>query len=132
MALIALLVGAVGIITTLYTSVTERVREIGTMKAIGAQGRFILFIFMIFMTEAIIIGILGACAGIFTGVVGGYLLTSGFGPRQGVFGGPGGGAQFSPVFLASDLGYVWALSVGISIVAGIYPAWKASRLSLLN
>jgi len=40
---IALLVGAIGIITTLYTSVNERVHEIGTMKAIGAQKSFILY-----------------------------------------------------------------------------------------
>jgi putative ABC transport system permease protein len=42
-AFIALLVGAIGIITTLYTSVNERVHEIGTMKAIGAQKSFILY-----------------------------------------------------------------------------------------
>ncbi len=44
-ALIASLVGAIGIVTTLYTSVMERTREIGTMKAIGAQNRHILSIF---------------------------------------------------------------------------------------
>ena len=52
---IALVVGAVGIITTLYTSVTERIREIGTMKAIGAQSKTILSLFLV---EALIIGIL--------------------------------------------------------------------------
>src|SRR5581483_1002469 len=51
-ALVALLVGGVGIITTLYTSVTERIREIGTMKAIGAQNSFIL---ALFLTEAMTI-----------------------------------------------------------------------------
>ncbi len=129
-ALIALLVGAVGIVTTLYTSVTERIREIGTMKAIGAQGRFILSLFLM---EAVIIGILGASAGIATGIVGGYLLTgSGAGPGggRGGFGGPGG-ASFSPVFVPSDIINVWLLSVGLSILAGVYPAWKASRLSPL-
>jgi len=40
---IALVVGAVGIITTLYTSVTERIKEIGTMKAIGAQNSTLFF-----------------------------------------------------------------------------------------
>lgn len=44
---IALIVGAVGIVTTLYTSVTERIREIGTMKAIGAQSSDILALFLV-------------------------------------------------------------------------------------
>jgi putative ABC transport system permease protein len=121
-ALIALLVGAVGIVTTLYTSVTERVREIGTMKAIGAPGKFVVSLFLM---EAIMIGIAGATAGLAAGVAGGYILTSG-GARTGP-GGPGG-AQITPVFTAGDMGSVWALSVGLSILAGLYPAWKASRL----
>ena len=60
-AFIALLVGAVGIITTLYTSVTERTKEIGTMKAIGAKSRFIL---TLFITEALFIGLIGSTFGI--------------------------------------------------------------------
>lgn len=63
---IALVVGAVGIITTLYTSVTERIREIGTMKAIGAQSTTILLLFLI---EALLIGIFGATVGLVTGIV---------------------------------------------------------------
>ncbi len=118
-ALVALIVGAVGIITTLYTSVTERVREIGTIKAIGAQNRDIL---LLFMSEASIIGIVGATIGLIAGIGGGYLLTSVF--RLG----PGGGQGIEPVYLAKDLAYVWVLSVGLSLLAGIYPAWKASRL----
>jgi putative ABC transport system permease protein len=45
-AFIALLVGAIGIVTTLYTSVNERIKEIGTMKAIGAKPWFILSMFL--------------------------------------------------------------------------------------
>ncbi|MGC1709938.1 MAG: ABC transporter permease [Nitrosotalea sp.] len=55
--IIALVVGAVGIVTTLYNSVTERIREIGTMKAIGAQNIDILELFIV---EAALIGIIGA------------------------------------------------------------------------
>ncbi len=73
-AFIALLVGAVGIITTLYTSVNERIKEIGTMKAIGAKSRFIL---ALFLSEALIIGLLGSTLGLLTGVAGAYVLTSG-------------------------------------------------------
>lgn len=118
-ALVALLVGGVGIITTLYTSVTERIREIGTMKAIGAQNGFIL---ALFLTEAMTIGIFGATFGMLLGIGGGFVLVAGFASN-----GPGA-TGLTPVFLPGDLAYVWGLSVGLSILAGIYPAWKASRL----
>lgn len=131
-AFIALLVGAVGIITTLYTSVSERTKEIGTMKAIGAKSRFIL---ILFLSEALLIGIIGASVGLVTGMGGAYLLTTGLAPR-----GPGtGGGQpgapaphFNPVFVADQLLNVWILSVALSIASGIFPAWKAARLSPLE
>ena len=56
-AFIALLVGAIGIITTLYTSVNEKIKEIGTMKAIGAKNGFIL---SLFLSEALLIGLIGS------------------------------------------------------------------------
>src|SRR5215469_769088 len=70
-ALVALLVGSVGIATTMFTSVTERTREIGIMKAIGAQNSTILALFLV---EALIIGLLGAVIGSLVGVGGGYAL----------------------------------------------------------
>ena len=120
-ALVALVVGAVGIITTLYTSVTERIREIGTIKAIGAFNRDIL---MLFLAEATIIGFAGASIGVASGVLTGYLLTTVF--KVSI---TGNANQSQPaVFLPGDLLYVWSLSVVLSLAAGIYPAWKASRL----
>lgn len=128
-AFIALLVGAVGIVTTLYTSVNERIFEIGTLKAIGAQKTLILSLFLM---EAIIIGVIGSTLGVTTGI-GGACAMSSFtrGPS-----GPGGGGSsnapqphIDPVFLAADLLSVWVLSFTISVIAGLYPAWKASRLS---
>jgi putative ABC transport system permease protein len=127
-ALVALLVGAVGIITTLYTSVMERTKEIGTMKAIGAQNSNVL---SLFMAEALMIGILGATSGLLAGIAGGYVLTAGIsssgGPDEG--GASSGPPSVSPVFRPNDLATVWGISVGLSVIAGIYPAWKASRLS---
>lgn len=117
-ALVALLVGAVGIITTLYTSVTERIREIGTMKAIGAQKSFIL---VLFLTEALMIGVLGASAGMGVGVMGGFVLIAGFASQD------PSSQSLTPVFLAQDMATVWGLSVGLSVLAGMYPAWRASR-----
>jgi putative ABC transport system permease protein len=132
-AFIALLVGAVGIITTLYTSVNERIKEIGTMKAIGAKSRFIL---ALFLSEALIIGLLGSTLGLLTGVAGAYVLTSGMlgsGGGGGSSGSGGGGAtHFAPIFLPNDLLNVWLLSLSLSLAAGVYPAWKASRLSPLE
>jgi putative ABC transport system permease protein len=128
-AFIALLVGSVGIITTLYTSVNDRVSEIGTMKAIGAKNTFIL---ALFMSEAFLIGILGATSGVLIGIGGGYVL-SGMVPHSAS--GPGGGgapAHADPIFVPSDLLRVWSLSLLLSIAAGIMPAWKASRLSPLE
>jgi len=118
-ALVALLVGGVGIITTLYTSVMERIREIGTMKAIGAQKGFIL---ALFLSEALIIGVFGATLGLGLGIAGGFVLVAGFAGQD------SGSSGLTPVFLPSDLASVWGLSVGLSILAGSYPAWKASRL----
>jgi putative ABC transport system permease protein len=124
-AFISLLVGAVGIITTLYTSVNERIKEIGTMKAIGAKNSFIL---SLFMSEALLIGLMGSTLGILMGVMGAYIMTD-FAP-----GTPGGGAvaHISPIFIPHDILNVWILSVILSLAAGIFPAWKASRLSPLE
>ena len=72
-AIISLVVGAVGIITTLYTSVVERIREIGTLKAIGAKNTTILGLFLF---EALLIGIIGASFGLVAGIGMGYLLAS--------------------------------------------------------
>jgi putative ABC transport system permease protein len=128
-AFIALLVGAVGIITTLYTSVNERVKEIGTMKAIGAKPIFIL---ALFLSEAVLIGLLGATSGTLVGIGLAYVLT-GVSPHSSSGGGGGTTpAGVSPIFVPSDLLHVWALSLLLSLGAGIMPAWKASRLSPLE
>jgi putative ABC transport system permease protein len=143
-AIISLVVGAVGIITTLYTSVVERIREIGTLKAIGAKNITILGLFLI---EAVLIGIIGATLGLGAGIGMGYMLVSSS-PGGGTSdeeengatspGNSGGDTQtstqepqqaesFTPVFLVEDMMRVWLISVGLSMVAGFYPAWKASR-----
>lgn len=122
--IIALVVGAVGIVTTLYNSVTERTREIGTLKAIGAQNADVLSLFIV---EAVLIGIIGATVGIVMGMGGGYLMSmfsighAGTGPD----------ANIRPIYMPLDLLKVWFLSVTLSILAGVFPAWKASKLSPL-
>jgi len=116
-AAISLVVAGVGVVTTLYTATVERTREIGLLKALGFKNHSILSIFLV---EAAIIGIIGASIGL---VLGAFLSVallegmSGFG-FQGI----------SPAFLPEDMVFVWALTVGISSFAGLYPAWRASRL----
>ena len=121
--IIALVVGAVGIVTTLYNSVTERIREIGTMKAIGAQNITILALFLV---EASLIGVIGASLGTVIGIGGGYIMsivttTSPAGDGQPI--------HIPPIFVPMDLIKVWLLSLTLSVLAGMYPAWKASKLS---
>ena len=73
--------------------------------------------------------------GLVTGMGGTYLLTTGFAPRgTGTGGGqPGAPApHINPVFVADQLLNVWILSVTLSIASGIFPAWKAARLSPLE
>ena len=70
------------------------------------------------------IGILGATVGSLAGIGAGYALRSiSFTP------GPPGGAHVTPIFLPVDMVKVWLLSVVLSIGAGLYPAWKASKMS---
>jgi putative ABC transport system permease protein len=120
---IALLAGGIGVVTTLWTSVNERTKEIGTMKAIGAKPWFIL---SMFLSDAVLIGLMGASTGICTGIGLAYLLSAtGGGPTTTA-------SHIAPIFLPNDLVRVWLLSLGITLAAGIFPAWKASRLSPLE
>jgi putative ABC transport system permease protein len=108
LAFIALLVGAVGIITTLYTSVNERVSEIVTMKAIGAKN---LFILALFMSEALLIGLLGATSGILIGIGGAYVLT-GMSPHSSLVG------SATPIRYLFRVIFSRVLSVLLSLAAG--------------
>ena len=109
-ALISLLVGSIGIANVMLVSVTERTREIGIMKTVGAQNRDVL---QLFLTEAAILGLLGAAAGALVGFAGGYIAT-----------------QFIELPFVAPLEWaIIAVCVGIfvGIVAGLYPAWSAAR-----
>src|SRR5215467_13285944 len=97
---IALLAGAIGVVTTLWTSVNERTTEIGTTKAIGAKHWFIL---SMFLSDAVLIGLMGATVGIGTGIVLGYILSS-MGASEGEHPGTAAAAShIDPIFLPNDL-----------------------------
>jgi putative ABC transport system permease protein len=110
-AFIALIAAGVGIMNIMLVSVTERTREIGIRKAIGAQKRTIRFQFLV---EAISLSLIGGIAGIVLGVIGGNII----------------GMLLSasvvlPIFWIT-VGLIVTTTVGL--VFGVYPAIKASNL----
>jgi putative ABC transport system permease protein len=118
-AAVSLIVGAVGIANTMFTSVLEKTKEIGTMKAIGAKNRDIL---MIFLFNSAMVGFVG---GVF-GVILGALLSAVF-PMIGVTmmrGGGGASISLSPGLMVSGL----TIAVVIGVISGVVPAYRASKL----
>jgi putative ABC transport system permease protein len=109
-AVISLVVGSIGIANIMLVSVTERTKEIGIMKAVGAQNRDIL---QLFLLEAVMLGLFGALLGIPVGIGGAY-------------------AAGEYIGLSLVLPYEWfaiavAVGVGVGVVAGLYPAWSAAK-----
>lgn len=125
-ASVSLIVASVGIFTGLYTSVTERTKEIGLLKAIGFKKRGILGVFL---AEATLIGIIGGVLGCALGVGLGYAMAYFAGTVATDVAGSGTAISYiPPAFTAGNFLFVLAFSVAVSILAGAYPAWRASRL----
>lgn len=116
-SVVALFVAGIGIITTLYTSMLERIREIGVLKAIGFKDRHIL---MLFLYEAILIGIFGSIFGVFCGIGLSHVIVKVFFSRLGL--------PIKPFFTIFAFVKSVSMAIGLSIVAGLYPAWRASKL----
>ncbi|HIH58725.1 MAG: hypothetical protein QT08_C0003G0004 [archaeon GW2011_AR17] len=119
-AAISLIVGAIGIMNSMYTSVLERTREIGVMKAIGAKNKDILTIFLI---ESGLIGLVGGILGTVLGAslavaVGPFSKNAGFTLH----------ITIEPFVIL--LGLLFAFVVGI--IAGVLPAWQASKLKPID
>ncbi len=117
-AAISILVGGIGIANTTYTSVLERTKEIGTMKAIGAQNKDII---LIFITESALLGLLGGIIGVLIGFGISSLISNIATQELGTT-----LLQTSaPIYLF--IGCL-AFSLIVGIGSGFLPAWKASRL----
>jgi putative ABC transport system permease protein len=114
-AAVSLLVGAVGIANTMFTSVLEKTKEIGTMKAIGAKNRDIL---MIFVFNSAMVGLVGGILGIILGA----FVSSGLQATMG--GGITSGNGLSILLMVEGLG----LAVLIGVISGVVPAYRASKL----
>jgi ABC-type antimicrobial peptide transport system permease subunit len=110
-ALISLVVGGVGIMNIMLVSVKERTREIGLRMAVGARAGDIL---RQFLTEAVILCLLGGVAGILLGRSVSVVVTSILHWRT---------IPSVPAIVAA-----FAAAAGVGIVFGFYPAWRASRL----
>ena len=108
---ISLIVGGIGIMNIMMVSVTERTREIGIRKALGARFRNIM---MQFLIESVVIGVIGGILGIIFGCSVSVLIAK--------FGG------FNTVITAAPVLLSFSFSVGIGLFFGIYPARKAARL----
>lgn len=112
-AAISLIVGGIGIMNIMLVSVTERTREIGIRKAIGAKRKNIMVQFLI---EAIMITGIGGLTGIGIGlfcikfIIGGFNITT---------------PVYSPFWIMLSFG----ISLGVGIVFGLFPAYKAARLN---
>ncbi|HUK27668.1 MAG TPA: FtsX-like permease family protein [Candidatus Acidoferrales bacterium] len=130
---VSLFVATVGIVNTMYVSVMERTREIGILKAIGYRPRQIM---SMFLSEAALTGVIGGVCGLALGYVlsflmggmlGGATLFGGGG--RGPFGGGGGGGSIQPVFSTELIVFALTFPVLLATVAGLYPAWRASRMN---
>ena len=130
-AMVSLLVASVGIITTIQTSVMERIREIGLLKALGFNKRLILGLFL---SEAMIIGILGGSIGVALGIGLSHGMSALLGRSLRIGATPvDGGRAFSlnliPTFDPWNLLYTGILCIALSMISGFYPSWRASQLN---
>jgi putative ABC transport system permease protein len=128
---VSLFVATVGIVNTMYVSVMERTREIGILKALGYKPKQIM---AMFLSEAALTGIIGGFSGLLLGYVLSFLmggLLGGFGGGRGgfTFGGPGQTMTIQPVFSAELILFSLVFPVILATIAGLYPAWRASRMN---
>ena len=123
-ASISLLVGGIGIMNMMLTNVTERIREIGIRRALGASRRDIT---AQFLAESSALCVTGGLLGVLIG----YLLAWGlamFASGSGILGELGASGQITPSFSIATVLLAFAVSVGIGVIFGFYPARREAKL----
>ena len=110
-AAISLLVGGIGIMNIMLVSVTERTREIGIRKAIGARSRDILFQFLV---ESVVLSGIGGLLGVAMGLGGAKIV--------GMVG------AWKTTVATGAIVLAFGVAMGIGVFFGLYPAHKASKL----
>jgi putative ABC transport system permease protein len=114
-AAISLLVGGIGIMNIMFVTVSERTKEIGLRKAIGAKNNDILLQFLI---EAVVVTVLGGAIGLVMGILTTALIAS--------------VANIPNVVSLESIALALGVSITIGLVFGIYPARKASKLNPID
>lgn len=116
LAVIALVIGGIGVMNTMLMAVVERRGEFALLSAVGWSGVQIATRVLI---EGVITSIIGAAIGLLLGVVGAHLLVGVLGAREYV----------APDVTAWDLGRALLVGVLLGVLGGLYPAWRAARVS---
>ena len=117
---ISMIVAGVSILNIMMMSVTERIKEIGIMRSIGAQRQEVM---SMFMYEAIILGVAGSLIGGIFSLLGGYAICSLLLQTTEYL--------FVPSTLVHIL-YGMAFGIGVCLICGIYPAWRAANLNPID
>lgn len=125
---ISLLVAGIGIMNIVIVSLMERTREIGILKALGMKSRTVL---LIFLSESVIVGLMGAAIGIASGwglahVVARFGL--GGGMQMGNRGAAVGRMTITSVLTPTVFLGAFAFGIVVSVIFALYPAWRASKL----
>jgi putative ABC transport system permease protein len=115
-AVLALLIGGIGVMNTMLMSVLERRTEFALLSAIGWDGPQIASLVLV---EGIVVSLLGAAIGLVLGSIGAELLVRALGAQSFV----------APDVTAWDLGRALLVGIMIGVLGGLYPAWRAAHLS---
>ena len=121
---ISLLVGGIGIMNMMLTNVTERIREIGIRRALGASRRDIT---AQFLAESSALCITGGILGVVIGYLLAWALTL-FAANSGILNELGASGSIVPSFSITTVLLAFAVSVGIGVIFGFYPARRAAKL----
>ena len=123
-AAVAVLAACFGIINTMMTAIHERKREIGILQALGARRRTI---FSLFLYESALYGLVGGALGLIAGFAFSFVAAPYI--QQSEFTAFLGSAQSVKILSPVIIGQALLFSIFVACLAGLYPAWKASRLS---